>query len=278
MPELPEVALVARDLSRIAAATELGRIDFGGERRFLNRIVPRSARKALKAMHGRRIRISSFGKLLVLSSGTDGVTLRLGMTGQFQILPVKKEHRRHHFMTVHWGSTKCRFLDFRRFAKLRPGSEVPDGALGGYVPGRGLHLTSAVNIKKALATALKGFDRMPRISWLLYHGPRTGIGNYLANEALGHLKLSPYLPCADEAEAFRLLRACQNIAKASYRNGGTSFGIGYFRLNGTTGQFADKLKYYQNPSVPRVVFRKRPVYSWFGLPSATSERACTYTR
>lgn len=214
-------------------------------------------------MQGQRVRVASFGKLLVIAAAKKSVTFHLGMTGQFQLSPVVPLHQRHHFMTLEWQGTRCHFLDFRRFARCRPEKVLPLGALGGFHPGKGFFVAPPAQLRTALVTQLRGYSTMPRISWLLRHGRQTGVGNYMANEALGRLGLSPFHPCESESEALELLKACQVVARRSFNRGGTSFGIGYFRLDGTAGRFTEELQYYRHPAVPRVMFRNRPVYSHF---------------
>ena len=196
--------------------------------------------------------------------------MHLGMTGQFRLAPVPREYRQHHFLSLLWGGTECCFIDFRRFARVK--TELPDysDALGGYVPSAGLVLRTPAEIAIQL-TELPGYQSTPRITWLLRHGHRTGVGNYLANEALGRLALSPFEPCLDAREALRILRKCQHLAKQSYRAGGTSFGIGYFRLDGSEGRFSERLSFYKNPEIRRTLFQNRGVYSDFTLPTP-SER------
>ena len=186
------------------------------------------------------------------------------MTGQFRTSLVPKEHRRHHFMTLQWGQIQCHFLDFRRFSRVR--AEQPDhgDALGGFHPRRGFYLHPLARVP-ATSPVMKGATTTPRISWLLRHGKQTGVGNYLANEALGRLNLSPFFPCRDPKEALTILKMCQHVARQSYRAGGTSFGSGYWRLNGSKGRYAKQLRFYQNPALTRLVFRDRSVYSRFSL-------------
>lgn len=234
---------------------------------FSSKIVSPTARAALRRLIGRRLTMSSYGKHLVISAGSTCVTVHLGMTGQFRAAPVPRPYRRHHFMTLQWGKTACHFLDFRRFARIRAAKLDSPCALGGFHPREGFFLRPPAELR-AQRTLMKGSPSTPRIAWLLQHGQRTGVGTYLANEALGHLSLSPFQPCETEEEAIRILRACQRLARESYRAGGTSFGIGYFRLDGSEGTFSRRLRYYQNPRTPRIAFRNRSVYSYFIKPSA----------
>ena len=266
---MPEVAVLAADLARIAHGRRLVAASFRMESSLLPKIIPPETRRALRSLVGRRTQISSLAKHLVVRSGSTTIAVHLGMTGQFRIGSIPKRHRSHHLMTLSWGKSDCFFLDFRRFSRVR--SVLPPGgmALGGFDPAHGFFLRSARNLLQGLP-ALTGLRSSPRITWLLRHGATTGVGNYLANEALGRLDLSPFAPCRDEDEALRILRMCQQLAQRSFRAGGTSFGIGYFRLDGSEGKFSQRLAFYKNSSVRRTTFRNRSVYSRFTLrnPSA----------
>lgn len=198
----------------------------------------------------------------MLRSGATVVSIQLGMTGQFRLAPVPPKYHQHHFMSLKWDTAECCFLDFRRFARAKTALPSPHEALGGFIPHIGFVLRSPNAIAKQLPE-LQGFLSTPRIRWLLRHGHRTGIGNYLANEALGRLALSPFEPCQNANEALIILKMCQQLAKLSYRAGGTSFGIGYFRLDGSEGSFSKQLAFYKNPRANRTMFCNRAVYSYF---------------
>ncbi|MBI5630034.1 MAG: hypothetical protein HY921_04015 [Elusimicrobia bacterium] len=261
---MPEVAVLASDLARIAHGRRLDGASFCMGSSLLPKILPPETRRALRSMVGRRTQISSLAKALILRSGTTAVSVHLGMTGQFRIGNIPKRHREHNLMTLSWGKSNCSFLDFRRFSRVRAALPSSPGALGGFDPNRGLFLRSKRNLAQDLS-ALKGIRSSPRITWLLRHGSTTGVGNYLANEALGRLNLSPFDACRDEEEAFRILRMCQQLAQRSFRAGGTSFGIGYFRLDGSEGRFSRQLAFYKNCNIPRTTFRNRSVFSRFAV-------------
>lgn len=188
--------------------------------------------------------------------------MHLGMTGQFCLAPVPAKYRPHHFMSLRWDAAECCFLDFRRFARARVDPLDERAALGGYSPASGFFLRAPMELARQLPT-LQGCLSVPRIAWLLRHGRLTGIGNYIANEALGRLGLSPFEPCRDAREALQILKVCQRLAKLSYQAGGTSFGIGYFRLDGSEGTFSKQLAFYKNGNTRRTVFQQRSVYSDF---------------
>lgn len=190
------------------------------------------------------------------------------MTGRFQMHSVPVRHRPHLLMSLRWGERECHFIDFRRFARIRCSREPLGPTLGGYGPKAGLQLPPAHGLRGS--PIMRGATTTPRIAWLLRHGKQTGVGNYLANEALGRLKLGPFTPCRDEHEAMSLLEMCQRIAAESFRAGGTSFGSGYWRLDGTQGTYAAQLRFYLNPRIPRTVFRKRSVYTRYAGNLAVS--------
>ena len=177
------------------------------------------------------------------------------MTGQFHLQRRLDKWKRHYFLSLTLGETTVFFADPRRFGRIQAPRDVKF-AVGGYSEKLGFW-------KNPKPIPPLGFLKKNRVSWLLDSGDQTGIGNYMANEALGRLGLSPFEPCRDEKEAILLLRKCASIASASYRKGGNSFGSGYYRLNGTEGSYASSCRFYQNLEVPRTIFRGRPVYSQF---------------
>lgn len=232
----------------------------------LAKIFPASVRRGLRALINQRTTISSSGKHLVIRSGPAAISMQLGMTGQFRLGVVPLKYRQHHFMSLTWDRAACYFLDFRRFARTKSTPPDPHEALGGFNPDTGFVLRSPGAIAQQLPT-LQGYLSMPRVRWLLRYGHRTGIGNYLANEALGRLKLSPFEPCQNTDEALDILKMCRRLAKLSYQAGGTSFGIGYFRLDGSEGAFSKQLAFYKNPKTKRTMFHNRAVYSNFSADS-----------
>lgn len=271
MPELPEVAVLARDLSRLTKRSRLRTVYFQTGHKHLAKIFPASVRQALRALINRRTTISSSGKHLIIRSGSTAIYMHLGMTGQFRLGPVPPEYRQHHFMSLTWDRAACYFLDFRRFARAKTTPPNPHETLGGFNPDAGFRISSPSAIAEQLSS-MQGYLSTPRIRWLLRYGHRTGIGNYLANEALGRLKLSPFEPCQSTEEALHVLKMCQRLAKQSYQAGGTSFGIGYFRLDGSEGSFAKQLAFYRNPNTIRTMFYNRTVYSNFSAVSLSKNK------
>lgn len=258
MPEFAEVAIYARDLNAISREQPLEAISFPNRRDWGTTIVPPEIQRDLRAAVGKKIYFRSYGKALQIFSTHQAdsvVEFRLGMTGQFHLTQKSGSWKRHYFLALHFKSATIYYADPRRFSRvLKP--QLVTYALGGYDPKIGFWLQKSPEIPKGFLTA-------PRITWLLNSGNQTGVGNYLAIEALGRLNLSPFVPCTDQNQARLLLRKCQEVARQSFRAGGHSFNSGYFLINGAPGSFAEHCQFYRNPKVPRHLYRGRPVFSHF---------------
>lgn len=257
MPELAEIALYARDIALAVKNRPLTGVTFPNQRDWGNVIVPTAVRRQLLAMKGHEISASSGGKGIYLRrkvAGSTKVEFRLGMTGQFGISRPLDKWARHCFLELHFAELKIFYSDPRRFGRVRLGSPS-EHVVGGYSSDEGFWIK--------IPDPPKGFMTRSRIDWLIGTGDKTGIGNYMANEALGRLHLSPYLPCRSIKEAKIILRKCAEIARASFRSGGNSFGTGYANLHGEQGRYLRHCKFYGKQNIPRREHRGRPVYSYF---------------
>jgi formamidopyrimidine-DNA glycosylase len=266
MPEISEVAVYAKDLNKITENKKLTSVSFCGESRWREKIVPLPARKLLSSFIGNLCKFESRGKSLYFStSGAENnILFKLGMTGMFQLeLPKPDSKDRHAFLILEFEDLIVYYLDYRRFGRITTTVEKETIALAGYED-RFFSL-SRKEIKLFLPS-LNGQLKKPKISWLLDHGARTGVGNYLANEALGSLNLDPFTPCKDSEEALNLLLEVIKVAKLSFKKGGNSFKGGYYRLTGEKGTFYKYCRYYRNENVPYSVFNGRPVYSYYSQP------------
>lgn len=259
MPELAEVAIYAKDLSDIAYNQTVTNIEFFNYKSGGSKIIPYQIRHILNSIIGKQIHFSSKGKSLLLNlSETDKplVEIKLGMTGQFHLNKRSDHWKNHYFFSLQLSNgIIIYYADPRRFSRI---SESKDNEfyLGGYHYKKGF-------IKNTKYCIPPGYLSKPRISWLLDYGDKTGVGNYMANEALGLLNLSPFNPCSNINEASILLKTSLRIASKSYLCGGNSFNSGYFSLDGTEGKYYKYCKFYLNPALTRTVFRGRPVYTKF---------------
>lgn len=261
MPELAEVALFARNLNSICAKQRIRKLSFPNQRDWGSTIVPPLAKRKLRSIIGKNIFFRSVGKALLIQQITANeplLEIRLGMTGQFHRDKKSIKWKRHNFLTMHFEDDIVFYSDPRRFSRIVAPSRS-HFAIGGYDPDLGFWHNKNLVVPD-------GYLKKPRITWLLDNGNLTGIGNYMANEALGTLALSPFEPCRDKSEAKRILRKCITIARKSFQHGGHSFGSGYFQVNGEEGQYSKFCRFYGNRTVPRYIFKGRPVFSYFNVP------------
>ncbi|HKY62737.1 MAG TPA: DNA-formamidopyrimidine glycosylase family protein [bacterium] len=253
MPELAEAALMAREMSEATRKRPLRRMIFAGDRPFLRKIVPPPVQKAWRSFLDHPLEISSLGKRVYF--GVQGserrIGVHLGMSGRFGAGGPSPERRRHGFLILEWDGARFHYSDYRRFSRMKLSEGPMNHAIGGWDPKRGLHFNPATELKRTVAEVLGNFRRKPRISWLLDHGKITGVGNYMANDALGRLDLSPFEPAASLEEAVRILRECQKVAALIFRR---------------RGELAGNLGFYEAGKVPRILYRGRPLYTRFKLP------------
>jgi len=256
MPELAEVALYARDLNNAIASAKLRGVSFPNRRDWGQKIIPPRIQRLLSGLIGERITFYSKGKALYVSNNVDPVAeFRLGMTGQFHRQPLLGKWKRHCFLNLEFDGFTLNYADPRRFGRVKEPLEN-NSAIGGY------NLKNGFWLQKQLILPF-GYLTRPRISWLLGTGDRTGIGNYLANEALGIMRLSPFEPCRNESEAVRLLKKCGEIARKSFAAGGNSFGTKFYDIDGIEGKYSELCRFYQNAKVPRMMYRGRPLFTHF---------------
>jgi formamidopyrimidine-DNA glycosylase len=267
MPEIAEVAVYAYDINRIVKNSVLKKISFQGEKRWQPVIVPKTVVDLLHSWVGQSLHFSSLAKTLYLQNVSDSnkIQFKLGMTGMFQI----KKIQRHGFLVFEFEFKDQKpvtlyYLDYRRFGRVALAKHELL-AIAGYSSETGFYVKARQQITE-ITQSLRGIKTKPRITWLLEHGSKTGVGNYLANEALGQLNLSPFLPCVNEKEAVDLLVQVGRIAKKSFQHGGNSFKGGYYRLTGELGDFFKFCKFYRNTELNHYTFRGRPIFTKFKLP------------
>jgi formamidopyrimidine-DNA glycosylase len=274
MPEIAEVAVYAHDIKKLIKKAVLKKAYYKGEKRWQKTIVPQGVRNLLKEWTGHQLTLSSLGKTLYLESENNEndkrVQFKLGMTGMFQIKkPTPEVLKKHVFLVLEFDFKDGNpfflyYMDYRRFGRVSVSEDENKQAIAGYSPELGFNTKSVLEIKNIIKK-LSGLTTKPRITWLLEHGVKTGVGNYLANEALGKLNLSPFSPFASEKEAVKTLITVCRIARQSYRYGGNSFKGGYYRLTGERGEFFRFCKFYRNFDINCYKFNGRSVYTNFVL-------------
>ncbi len=262
MPELAEVALYARSLNQVSRRQQVLRVSFPNQKDGGQKIIEPEVQRKLKELVGTSLSFHSRGKGLLLNEAKSNEAVaefRLGMTGQFHLQAPLGKWKRHCFLEIELKDQIIHYSDARRFGRVQVPRDIGT-AIGGFGGSKGFWVE-----KKPQPP--KGFLTQSRISWLLGTGQQSGVGNYMANEALGLLKLSPFQPCRDEAEARALLRKCAAIAQLAFDLGAETYRDQFYNMAIEGSQLSDFCKFYGNPKIPRQVYRGRPVYSKFQLDS-----------
>lgn len=263
MPEIAETALFAQDANNHIGNRKLKALSVHPGDKWAKTIVPEDAVEILTLSQNSGVEFSSAGKALICKLQHGHLVFRLGMTGRL-IGEVPEGMEKHCFLTMVFEENRMvHYVDFRRFGRVIPQGRIPNGAVAGLRGGRYWRLTHE-EILKRLSEFSPG-PKAARHTFLLSSGVETGVGNYLACEALGALGLNPFEPFTSREECAAVLEECGAIAERSFEQGGNSFAGGYVRFNGQYGEFAQQCNFYQNPDVIRTVFRGRPVYSTFSL-------------
>ena len=253
MPELAEAALMAHEMTDAMRKRPLRRVTFAGDSSSLNKIIPPPVQKLWRSFVAKPIGVSSMGKRVYFQAESSNrwIGTHLGMSGRFSAGMPGPDRKRHTFLFLEWEGALFHYSDYRRFSRMKLGEGPRNHAIGGWELNRGFYFSSAKELKKTVVEVLGNFRRKPRITWLLEHGKITGVGNYMANDALGRLDLSPYEPVASVEEAVKILRECQKVAALVYRRG---------------GGLEESLRFYEADQVPRSLYRGRPLYTRFKPP------------
>lgn len=232
MPELPEVEILRRQLDTWLPGRLVIEVEANGARWA-------DAHELCGLRFGP---VGRHGKVIVIATDA-GVefALHLGMTGQVYS---GGGPRRHERLTLHLDDgTVLRLVDARGFGYARvqhPGSGFghgPDLLDGAFTAE---HLASVCRSRTAPVKAV-----------LLDQANMAGIGNYLADEALGAARIHPATPAGalDGAQLRRLYRAVLDAARSAIDNGGTSM-RDYVQLDGVTGSNQNRLRFYGRAGEP----------------------------
>lgn len=259
MPELAETAIYARDLNKVIDNAKLIAVETLNDK-FSHKLCPPDAIVEVKRNLNSNIKFMSTAKSLIMTLPRVNSILhfKLGMSGNFQEV-MREGFEKHTFWTFKFSNDRTiYFQDPRRFGSvtLQRGMDEQTRALslGGY-NGTEFRLTELTRVYKHLSHMK--LSKLPKLSWLLSTGKYTGIGNYMANEALGHLDMNPFTAFKNIKEILAVFKKAQEIAEKSYSKGGFSFGGGYYMLNGQPGQYTGD--YYMK--LERQELNNRPVYS-----------------
>lgn len=249
MPELPEVETVLRGLREHA----LGRRVTAVEVR-CPAVILGSLDDFVRDIAGRRIvSFARKGKVLAIRLARENrkpphsLVVRLGMTGQFTVVPCETpvELHTHVRLMLGKGKEELRFRDVRRFGRLRCCVRGELEEVFGRLGPDAREIT-----EKQFLAALQG-RRGAIKSWLLNQQFLSGIGNIYADEALFAARIHPLTPagCLPLAAARRLHQAVKRILDRAVALGGTSV-RDYVDAEGRPGNFLSRLRVYQRTGEP----------------------------
>lgn len=248
MPELAELATYAKDISNKIDGSKLVMVKAYNTHK---KLTPPPVFDFFNSRVNHKLYCLSLAKSLLFTDFNYSVEFKLGMTGGFTVTPSEK----HTYWAFEFGNGFSLYhQDPRKFGSVNLRKCNNDGfemALGGYGLGK-------FELLSYYKKHIKESDS-PRISWLLNKGPKTGVGNYMANEALGRLDLNPFKPFSSIREMIATLEECKKVASESFELGGYSFGGGYYTLNGDKGKFQGR--FYKSQQIKKQTFKGRPVYS-----------------
>ncbi len=242
MPELPEVEVLRRSLKPVLTGRRVGRVEIHSPslREPLDR-------RSLRRLSGRRIeglrRRAKY--LLVDFEGAWTLTIHLGMSGRFTVVPEDAPRERHEHLALHLDSTnrsdgkRLRLVDPRRFglAFALPARKLETDRhfahLG--VEPLGDELTARYLRDKACRR------RGPIKTFLMDARVVVGVGNIYACEALWQARVHPRRSVARISAAtwLRLTSAVRDVLGRAIEEGGTTLNdftdgegnAGYFQVS-----------------------------------------------
>lgn len=261
MPELAEVMTIAHDLREVKTVNKIHIYDADWILARTLGVSGKLERKPhvldrLRSIAG-EVKIQTLGKsLLIKSSDSDSVELSLGMTGRL-ITGLREVDKRHILFSMETNVGQVYFVDFRKFFLIRNISDTMIEKDSRYSLLRYVdRVTTPPNY------SMLPVSKKPKVVELLAEGKYTGVGNYLANEALGRLNMNPFTSFNDSVEKYRALGECRLLAEDAFEAGGNTFNGGYIRPTGKAGTF--KTHFYGNDKIKKM-FRGRPTFSNYPL-------------
>ena len=249
MPELPEVETVSQGLQKRALGCRITTVEV----RHSSVIVGSPEGFASGVEGGRIVAVRRKGKVLALELAAGNaqpsryLLVRLGMTGQFTVVPREApfESHTHVRLVLGDGKEELRFRDVRRFGRLRCCTrEELEAVLGALGP-------DAQQVTEAeFRNAMRGRHGAIK-SWLMNQQLIAGLGNIYADEALFAARIHPLAqPGRVSAEkAPRLFRAVKKVLDRAVALRGTSF-RDYRDAEGRLGRFRERLQVYQRTGKP----------------------------
>ncbi|MCA1221672.1 bifunctional DNA-formamidopyrimidine glycosylase/DNA-(apurinic or apyrimidinic site) lyase [Streptomyces sp. 8L] len=254
MPELPEVEVVRRGLTRWVSGRTVAEADV---------LHPRAVRRHLAGggdfaarLKGRTVGPARRrGKYLWLPLDDPGFSVlgHLGMSGQLLVRPEDAPDEKHLRIRLRFADgqgTELRFVDQRTFGGLSLHDNTPDG-----LPDVIAHIArdplDPAFDDAAFALALRA-KRTTVKRALLDQSLISGVGNIYADEALWRGRLHYDRPTATltRPRVAELLGHVRDVMNAALDVGGTSFDSLYVNVNGESGYFDRSLDAYGREDEP----------------------------
>ncbi|GII87301.1 formamidopyrimidine-DNA glycosylase [Sphaerisporangium siamense] len=279
MPELPEVEVVRRGLSRWVAGRTITEAEVL-HARAIRRHVPGAAEFAGRLAGRTLVSAERRGKYLWMPLGdaggpvADSLLAHLGMSGQLLVVDPSSPPEKHLRVRLSFddGGPELRFVDQRTFGHLLVAPLVP---LARSVPEPIVHI-AADPLEDAFddeAFARRLAVRQSEIKRaLLDQSLISGVGNIYADEALWRAGLHGCTPtrALSARKVGELLAAVRAVMGEALGQGGTSFDSLYVNVNGESGYFDRSLNVYGREGEPcgrcgapvlREAFMNRSSYS-----------------
>ena len=254
MPELPEVEVLRRSLSRRVIGKRIARVEVH-DPRLRERV---SARRLANAATGRRIlsldRRSKY--LLAHLEGGSTLVLHLGMSGRLTVVPARAPRELHEHVAFHLaGGGRLRFVDPRRFGLVlalrtdRLGSDRHFAALG--VEPLAVDEGGRPRLDGAFLRYVAEGRRGPVKAFLMDAGIVVGVGNIYASEALHQAGIDPRRSVARiGAPRWELLaQAVREVLARAIVQGGTTLND-FVDGEGNPGYFQVSLAVYDREGEP----------------------------
>lgn len=253
MPELPEVEVVARTITKEIAHKTIDDVDI-----FWPKIIKYPDDKELfrRQMQGQRIgKIRRTGKYLRIEIGEHlEWVVHFRMTGKFQMVNKEERHQKHLHLFFHFEGEEegLAYVDVRKFGDM---FLVPKGD---YTPIKGLYHAGIDPLSSTFSfpifkTIIQSKHRQIK-ALLLDQSVITGLGNYICDEVLWFHQRPGVHPqrlssSLTDQELFGIYSRLEEVIHESIRLGGNSF-RDFTYGEGMKGEFKKMLKVYGRKDEP----------------------------
>ncbi len=244
MPELPEVEVTCRGLRPLLTGRRV--TDVVVRNPSLRVPVPGN----ISDLAGEVITsVSRRAKYILLTAGPKTAVIHLGMTGHLSVVDQNEPLKKHdHYDFILDDGKLMRYNDPRRFGGLW----LPEGDPFSCAPLLGLGVEPLTDgfTAEYLYSRLQTRNCPVKLS-LMNNVIVVGIGNIYASEVLFASGINPCRPSSEVTmnESRKLVSVIREMLEESIRNGGTTI-RNYAQVDGSRGEFADRLRIYGKKGCP----------------------------